>query len=394
MQYMLQGLRIPGREGVHDIPLSVRDAGSPQFLDFGGHIAFPGFTDVHVHLREPGFSYKETILDGTRAAAAQGYQSLCTMPNLSPVPDCAEHLRQQINIIQRDALVPVFPFGSITKEEKGQALSDMEGLAPLVVGFSDDGRGVKDTGLMREAMQRAKALDKVIAAHCEDTAYAPEDPRSEWAEAERNIRLAAETGAKLHICHVSSRVTLDMVRQAKKSGIDVSMETAPHYLTLSVQDVTDDGRFKMNPPLRDRKDREALLAALSDGTVDMIATDHAPHSPEEKSRGFAHSLNGIVGLETAFPVLYTALVKTSIITLEKLVSLMGANARGRFGIKEAPMEGENASIAVFDLETPYRLDSSRFLSKGRSTPFDGMEVYGRCLLNAVNGRIVLDGRKA
>ena len=344
------------------------------------YVMFPGFCDVHVHFREPGFSYKETILTGARAAAAAGYTAVCTMPNLNPVPDSPEHLRPQLERI-REAPVSVLPFGSITVGEKGAALSDLEGLAPFVVGFSDDGVGVADEGLMREAMQRCRELGRTIAGHCEDMRF--EDPRErEWREIERNLRLADETGCAFHVCHISTKESVELIREAKKSHIDVSCETAPHYLLLNRALLEDDGRYKMNPPIHSAEDQGALLEALTDGTIDMIATDHAPHSAEEKSRGFEKSLNGIVGLETAFPALYTGLVLEGVLSLEALVALMSVRPRSRFGI---PAGGD---FAVWDLDTDYDIDPSTFYSMGKSTPFEGWTVLGRCLMTVHNGKVI------
>ena len=344
------------------------------------YVMFPGFCDVHVHFREPGFSYKETILTGARAAAAAGYTAVCTMPNLNPVPDSPEHLRPQLERI-REAPVSVLPFGSITVGEKGAALSDLEGLAPFVVGFSDDGVGVADEGLMREAMQRCRELGRTIAGHCEDMRF--EDPRErEWREIERNLRLADETGCAFHVCHISTKESVELIREAKKSHIDVSCETAPHYLLLNRALLEDDGRYKMNPPIHSAEDQGALLEALTDGTIDMIATDHAPHSAEEKSRGFEKSLNGIVGLETAFPALYTGLVLEGVLSLEALVALMSGHPRSRFGI---PAGGD---FAVWDLDTDYDIDPSTFYSMGKSTPFEGWTVLGRCLMTVHNGKVI------
>ena len=344
------------------------------------YVMFPGFCDVHVHFREPGFSYKETIATGAAAAAASGYTAVCTMPNLNPVPDCPEHLRPQLARIA-EVPVRVLPYGSITVGEKGWELADLGGLAPDVVGFSDDGVGVADEGIMREAMQRCRALGKVIAGHCEDMRY--EDPRErEWREIERNLRLADETGCAFHVCHISTKESVELIREAKRSGVDVSCETAPHYLLLNTALIEDDGRFKMNPPIHRAEDQGALLEALSDGTVDMIATDHAPHAAEEKARGFEKSLNGIVGLETAFPVLDTGLVMDRIVSLERLVEAMSTAPSRRFSI---PLSGD---FAVWDLTHDYTLDPARFRSRGRSTPFEGWPVLGRCLLTVKGGKAI------
>ena len=352
------------------------------------YTVFPGFCDVHVHFREPGFSYKETISSGSEAAKAGGYTAVCTMPNLDPVPDSAEHLERQLAIIRRDAAIPTYPYAAISVGERGEKLSDLEALAPLAVAFSDDGRGVQDAGLMREAMTRAKALGKLIAAHCEvnsllrggyihDGAYARAHghrgicSESEWGQIERDLRLAADTGVKYHVCHISTKESVSLIRDAKKSGVDVTCETGPHYLVMDENDLQEDGRFKMNPPLRAREDREALLEGLLDGTIDMIATDHAPHSAEEKSRGLEKSAFGVVGLETAFPVLYTKLVRTGVLSLEKLIDLMAIAPRKRFSL---PTE---TGYCVWDLHERYTVDPASFRSKGRATPFAGWEVYGR-----------------
>ena len=355
------------------------------------YFVFPGFADVHVHLREPGFSYKETVKTGTLAGAAGGYTALCPMPNLKPVPDSQEHLDEQLACIRRDACVKTVPMGAITVGEDGKVLSDLEALAPFVSAFSDDGRGVADAALMREAMVRAKVLGKIIAAHCEDLTYAPADPRSEWSEVERDILLAKETGCALHVCHVSSAVSLELIRQAKRDGIDVTCETGPHYLLLDESMREDHGRWKMNPPLRSPADREALVAALLDGTVDMIATDHAPHSAEEKSKGFAGSLNGIVGLECAFPTLYTGLVKTGILTLEKLIALMSDHPRNRFAL--GGLDVTENEYTVWDLSAVSRVNPGAFATMGRSTPFEGMEVYGRCIATVYGGECVYTADK-
>ncbi len=344
------------------------------------YVFFPGFCDVHVHFREPGFSYKETIHSGACAAASSGYTAVCTMPNLNPVPDSVEHLQPQLDLIRKEQIT-VLPYGSITVGEKGSVLSDLESLAPYVCAFSDDGVGVADDGLMREAMHRSKALSKVIAAHCEDMRY--NDPRErEWREIERNLRLSDETGCALHICHISTQESVRLIRDAKQSGVDVTCETAPHYLLLNTMLLQEHGRFKMNPPIHTVEDQASLLEALTDGTIDMIATDHAPHSEEEKARGFDRSLNGIVGLETAFPALYTVLVSEGIISLELLIKLMSTGPRYRFHI---PLSGD---FSVWDLNDEYTIDPSKFRSMGHSTPFEGWPVQGRCLLTVHNSEVV------
>ena len=348
------------------------------FVDCSKYVIFPGLVDVHVHFREPGFSYKETIATGSAAAARGGYTAVCTMPNLSPVPDTLPHLKEQLDLIERDAVIKVLPFGSITRDQKGLALADLEALAPHVCGFSDDGRGVDSTPLMREAMERAKALGLIISAHCEDGTQIKDSPQAEWKQIERDIKLADEVGVKYHVCHISTKESVDLIRDAKKSGVDITCETAPHYLIFSEKDAPDDGRFRMNPPLRGERDRLALREGLCDGTVDMIATDHAPHSAEEKSMGMK-SLNGIVGLECAFPVLYTELVKGGELTLEQLIRLMSVNPAARFGITRD-------GFCVYDLENEYVIDPASFATKGRSTPFEGRRVFGRCMATVSRGR--------
>lgn len=374
-------------------------------FDFNNCYIFPGFADVHVHLREPGFSYKETILTGTKACAAGGYTHVLTMPNLNPVPDSYENLKVQLDIIRRDACISVLPFASITKGEKGEELSDFEGLAPYCAGFSDDGRGVQSEQIMLEAMKRAKKLGKIISAHCEDNSllfggyihdglYAREhghkgiSSESEWRQIERDIALAEKTGCKYHVCHISCRESVELIRSAKSRGVDITCETAPHYLVLNDSQLEEDGRFKMNPPIRSESDRLALIKGIKDGTLDMIATDHAPHSAEEKSKGLSGSLMGISGIETAFPILYTELVRKNVITLEKLIELLNINPLRRFGAGGELKTGKPANLTVFNLDERYKINSSEFLSMGKATPFDGREVFGRCLLTAADGNIV------
>lgn len=386
-----------------------------SLLENPNNIAVPAFTDVHVHFREPGFSFKETIKTGSIAAAASGYSHVFAMPNLNPVPDSRENLQAELDIIKRDACVNVIPYAAITRGEKGKELSDMETLAGMgICAFSDDGVGLNDEGLMREAMLRAKALGKVIAAHCEDLelraggyihdgAYAKAhghkgiSSESEWKPIARDLRLAEETGAAYHVCHISTKESVEVIRQAKARGVNVTCETAPHYLVLCDEELQEDGRFKMNPPIRSREDREALLEGLCDGTIDMIATDHAPHSAEEKSKGLEGSAMGIVGLETAFPVLYTKLVKGGVITMEKLIELMSTNPRRRFGLPavgslaENGSEGsslENCDFAIWNIGDEYEINPEDFKSMGRATPFAGYRVYGRCLATFVAGRLI------
>ncbi len=348
-----------------------------RFVDCSQYSLFPGFVDVHVHFREPGFSYKETVTTGSASAARGGYCAVCTMPNLSPVPDSLDNLAPQLAAIERDAKIKVLPFGSITRGEAGLALSDMRALAPFVCGFSDDGRGVDSSSLMREAMSIAKELGMIISAHCEDGTQIKDSPEAEYKQIERDIELAAATGVKYHVCHISTKESVSLIRDAKASGVDITCETAPHYLLLCEDDVLDDGRFRMNPPLRTAADRDALLLGLTDGTVDMIATDHAPHSAEEKSRGLK-SLNGIVGLETAFPVLYTELVRRGVISLERLICLMSTAPSERFGI-------ERDGYTLFDLGACYDIRTAEFATLGRSTPFEGRTVYGRCMATVSRG---------
>ena len=359
-----------------DIPFSLSDTVS---VDASSLFVFPGFTDVHVHFREPGFSYKETILTGSQAAAHGGFTAVCTMPNLSPVPDSLESLRLQLDLIERDASIDVRPFGAITRGQNGRALSDIEAMAPYVCGYSDDGRGVDDAGLMKEAMARAEALGKVISAHCEDGTAPKDSPEAEWREIERDIRLAEETGVKFHVCHISTKESVALIRDAKKSGVDITAETAPHYLILTDKTRGEGGRFKMNPPLREEEDRLALIEGLLDGTVDMIATDHAPHSAEEKGRGFEKSLNGVVGLETSFPLMYTHFVKTGLLSLERLIALMSINPARRFDI---PICG----FTVYDLKKEYTVRPDAFFSMGKSSPFTDTRVFGKCLATVLDGR--------
>lgn len=342
----------------------------------------PGFVDVHVHLREPGFSYKETISSGTEAAACGGYTAVCSMPNLDPPPDSADHLNVQTDLIRKTAKIPVYPYGCITKGARGESLSDMEELAPEVIAFTDDGRGVQDEDRMRSAMQKAASLGKMIAAHCEDERYAPA-PESEYLQLKRDLRLVSETGCRYHLCHASTKESVRLIREAKKAGLPVSAETAPHYLLLTQQDVRDSGDFKMNPPIRGEADREALIEAVCDGTIDVIATDHAPHAPEEKNKGFRNSLNGIVGLETAFALIYTNFVKKGIFSMDRLLALMSGNPRKLFGIAERPGDG-----IIVDTGEDFTVSRDGFHSKGRSMPYEGMQLYGKCLATFINGRIV------
>lgn len=381
-----------------DYFINVPDTARVSFDNSSDNIyVFPAFCDVHVHFREPGFSYKETICSGSRSAARGGYSDVCTMPNLDPVPDCYESIMEQRKIIERDAAVNVHPYASVTVGEKGEKLSDFDALSPLCIAFSDDGRGVQSEDMMRAAMIKAKSLGKIIAAHCEDNSllnggyiHDGEYARlhghrgicseSEWRPIERDIRLAKETGCAYHVCHISCRESVELIRRAKADGVDITCETAPHYLVMNDMMLEEDGRFKMNPPIRSEDDRLALIEGIKDGTIDMIATDHAPHSAEEKSRGLEKSLMGVVGLETAFPVLYTYLVKEGIISLERLVELMSLSPRKRFHIKDS-------GICVYDLGKEYAIDPNEFETKGRSTPFSGRKVYGENIMTVIGGKI-------
>ena len=369
-----------------------------ESLDSSEYFIFPGFCDVHVHFREPGFSYKETIATGSMAAARGGYTAVCTMPNLDPVPDSCEHLKVQQDIIDSDACIGVYPYGAITAGEKGETLADMAAMSGSVIAFSDDGHGVQSEDMMRQAMLEARDLGKLIVAHCEDNSllrggyihdgqYAREHghrgicSESEYGQIARDLKLAEETGCSYHVCHISAKESVELIRQAKKRGVDVTCETAPHYLILDDSDLLEEGRFKMNPPLRDKTDRQALIEGIKDGTIDIIATDHAPHGAEEKAKGLAGSPFGIVGIETAFPLLYTYLVRTGIISMEKLMELLVVNPRKRFGI---PLGNE---FSIWSMEKTV-VDPEDFLSKGKATPFAGWEIFGKCLLTVYNGNIV------
>ncbi len=378
---------------------------SPATVADGRNICIlPGFADVHVHLREPGFSYKETIRTGSLAAARGGYTAVCPMPNLDPVPDTLDTLRQELALIERDAAIRVIPYGAITKGQKGDVLADMDAMAPYVCAFSDDGHGVQSGEMMLAAMEKAKALGKLIVAHCEendllfggyihDGEYAREHghkgicAESEWIPIARDAVFAEKTGCGYHVCHVSSAESVEIIRRAKARGVDITCETGPHYLVMNDTMLREEGRFKMNPPIRSERDRQALIEGILDGTVDMIATDHAPHSAEEKSRGLAGSAMGVVGLETAFPVLYTELVKPGILPLSKLVELLAENPRRRFGL------ADEDDFTVFDLDAEYTIDPAEFQTMGRATPFEGKSVFGRCLLTVCGGKTVWLDRK-
>ena len=363
------------------------------------YAVFPGFCDVHVHFREPGFSYKETIETGSKASARGGYTAVCTMPNLNPVPDSRKHLEQQLRLIRENAVIHVHPYGAITVGELGEEFADLEGMAPDVIAYSDDGKGLQSEDMMRRAMEKAKALGKMIVAHCEvndllyggyihDGIYASEHGHkgicsaSEYLQIERDLKLAEEIGCKYHVCHISTKESVELIRQAKARGVDVTCETAPHYLVMNDTQLQEHGRFRMNPPIRSEEDRVALVQGIVDGTIDMIATDHAPHSAEEKGKGLPGSAFGVVGIETAFPVMYTHLVKTGIITLVKLIELLTVNPRKRFGI---PVSEE---FTVWDLEKEITVDPADFLSMGKATPFEGWKLFGECMLTVCDGKVV------
>lgn len=415
MRYLLQNAQLLSSGGVFraaDVLLSggrivsigdrISCPADAVSMDLHKAVLFPGFVDVHVHLREPGFSYKETIRTGTLAAAHGGFAHVAAMPNLDPVPDCAAALAVQRAIIEKDALVHVHPYGAISVGEKGERLADLDGLAPGVIAFSDDGRGVQSESLMREAMIRCRALGKVLAAHCEDNsllhggyihdgAYARAHghrgicSESEWGPIARDLRLVEQTGCAYHVCHVSTKESVALIRAAKRRGVDVTCETAPHYLTFTDEDLQEDGRFKMNPPLRAREDRDALIEGLLDGTIDMLVTDHAPHSREEKGWGLEKSAMGVVGLETSFAASYTALVQTGILPLEKLVDLMHGAPMRRFGCGTELAEGQPADLTAFDLTRTYTVDPETFLTMGRATPFAGRALTGVCKLTMIGG---------
>ena len=418
MRYLLQNAQILSSGGVFraaDVLLSggrivsigdrISCPADAVSIDLHKAVLFPGFVDVHVHLREPGFSYKETIRTGTLAAAHGGFAHVAAMPNLDPVPDCAAALAVQRAIIEKDALVHVHPYGAVSVGEKGERLADLEGLAPGVIAFSDDGRGVQSESLMREAMMQCRRLGKILAAHCEDNsllhggyihdgAYARAHghrgicSESEWGPIARDLKLAEQTGCAYHVCHVSTKESVALIRAAKRRGVDVTCETAPHYLTFTDEDLQEDGRFKMNPPLRAREDRDALIEGLLDGTIDMLVTDHAPHSREEKARGLEKSAMGVVGLETSFAASYTALVQTGILPLEKLVDLMHGAPMRRFGCGTELAEGQPADLTAFDLTKTYTVDPETFLTMGRATPFAGRALTGVCKLTMIGGEPV------
>ena len=376
-----------------------------KVVDCTGKIVVSGLVDLHVHLREPGFEAKETIASGTAAAAHGGFTTVCSMPNLNPAPDTVEHLQQQLDAIERDAVVKVLPYATITRERYGRELVDFAALKPMVAGFSDDGSGVQSGDMMRAAMVEAVKTDAIIAAHCEvnellkggyihDGEYAAQHghkgicSESEWQQIERDIELASETGCRYHVCHISTKESVALIREAKRRGVKITCETGPHYLTMCDMDLKEEGRFKMNPPIRSAEDRDALVEGLKDGTIDVVATDHAPHTLEEKSRGLAGSAMGVVGLETSFAVIYTKLVREGVISLEKAVEVLSEAPRRIFNLGGGLYEGEAADIAVFDLNAEYDVNPEDFHSKGRSTPFEGWHLWGECCLTMVDGKIV------
>lgn len=389
------------------IAMDIQPLEGDKVYDCAGLTIMSGLVDLHVHLREPGFSSKETIATGTAAAAHGGFTTVCSMPNLAPAPDSLENLQQQLELIQRDAVIKVLPYATITRKRAGDELVDFEELKPYVAGFSDDGSGVQSEAMMRQAMAEAAKTNTIIAAHCEvdellrggyihDGEYAAKNghrgicSESEWKQVERDIELAKEADCRYHVCHISTKETVELIRQAKACGVKITCETGPHYLTMCDMDLKEEGRFKMNPPIRSAADRDALIAGLQDGTIDVVATDHAPHTAEEKSRGLERSAMGVVGIETSFAVIYTKLVKEGIISLEKAVDVLAEAPRRIFNLGGGLKEGEAADITVFDLEKRFTVDPSTFLSKGRSTPFEGWELYGECCLTLVDGRVAYE----
>lgn len=392
---------------IERVAADIQPADNDKVYDCTGLTIMSGLVDLHVHLREPGFSAKETIATGTAAAAHGGFTIVCSMPNLAPAPDSMANLQQQLDIIERNSVIKVLPYATITRKRFGDELVNFEELKPYVAGFSDDGTGVQSEDVMRQAMAEAAKTDTIIAAHCEvdellrggyihDGEYARINghrgicSESEWQQVARDIELAAEAGCRYHVCHISTKETVELIRQAKARGVKVTCETGPHYLTMCDMDLKEEGRFKMNPPIRSAEDRDALIAGLQDGTIDVVATDHAPHTAEEKSRGLERSAMGVVGIETSFAVIYTKLVKAGIISLEKAVDVLAEAPRRIFNLGGGLQEGEAADIAVFDLEKEFTVDPSTFLSKGRSTPFEGWQLQGECCLTLVDGRVAYE----
>lgn len=390
---------------ISNISLDIESSDFDVIYDLQNKCLLPGLVDVHTHLREPGFIYKETIATGSMAGAKGGYTSICAMPNLNPVPDCMENLQIELDAIEKDAKIRVYPYASITKGEKGEELADFDAMKDYAIAFSDDGHGVQSEEMMEEAMRRAAKLNKMIVAHCEDNSllnggyiHDGEYARlhghkgicseSEWGPIKRDIELSRKTGCHYHVCHVSSKESVQAIREAKASGVQITCETGPHYLTKNDMMLEEDGRFKMNPPIRSEEDRLALIEGIKDGTIDLIITDHAPHSAEEKSKGLAGSLMGVVGLEVCFPVLYTNLVKPGVITFEKLMELMNSNAKKIFGIGTQIAVGQDADLTVYDLDAEYDIDPETFASMGRATPFKGEHVFGKCLMTMCGGDVV------
>lgn len=381
-----------------------------EVFDAEGCVVTYGLADVHVHLREPGYSAKETIATGTRACAHGGVTTVCSMPNLQPAPDAPETIAVQQQMIDEQAVIEVLPFATISSKRAGRELADIEALRPLSVGYSDDGNGIQTEPLMRQAMQRIAAVDGIIAAHCEDDSllhagyihdgeYAREHghkgicSESEWGPIKRDVKLAEEEGCRYHVCHISTKESVEIIRNAKQSCAHISCETAPHYLVLCDENLQEEGRFKMNPPLRAKEDRAALIEGIKDGTIEVIATDHAPHTAEEKSRGLKGSMMGIVGIETSFAICYTHLVRKGVISIEKLIALMSENPRRIFRLGGAMKVGERADIAVFNVTEPYKINPAEFVSMGKATPFEGEEVYGRCMLTLFGGKKVWNENK-
>ncbi|MBQ3118207.1 MAG: dihydroorotase [Clostridia bacterium] len=399
MNYLLKGVKLWDESEKNPV-VGEKNTTDVTVLNLGGCVAFPAFCDVHVHFREPGFEYKETIESGSLAAARGGYTDVCTMPNLNPCPDSLSTLNIQLKKIDQTAHIKVHPYGTITEGQQGKILSDMEDMAQFVCGFSDDGRGVQSDELMEKAMKKAKSLGKMIVAHCEvngllrggyihDGEYARIHGHrgicreSEWQQIARDIELVKKTGVSYHVCHISTAESVDIIRKAKAEGVDITCETAPHYLILTDMDIEEDARFKMNPPIRSERDRAALIEGLVDGTIDMIATDHAPHSADEKGRGLEKSLMGVVGLETAFATMYTHLVRKGVITLDKLIEVMAINPRKRFGF-----EINKNDLTVFDLNCEYEINPDDFKSNGKSSPFTGTKVFGKCMATFCDGKLV------
>lgn len=378
-----------------------------QVYDLAGKLVSPGLIDVHVHLREPGYERKETIETGTKAAARGGYTTIAAMANTIPVPDSMESVTYIEGLLQQSAQVRVFPYAAITLGERGQEIVDVEALSETsILGFSDDGRGIQEAGVMYQAMQRAKAVNKPIVAHCEDDSllfggylhdgeYAKANGHrgilsvSESAQIARDIMLAQATGVHYHICHISTKESVELVRFAKAQGINVTAEVSPHHLILCDTDiVNDDPNFKMNPPLRADADRIACVQGLLDGTIDVIATDHAPHHEDEKAWGIETAPFGIVGLETAFPLMYTKFVKTGKMTLKQLIDCMSTKPANIFNLPYGTLEvGAAADITIIDLDKEMEIDSSQFLSKGKNTPFNGYNVTGWPVMTLVGGRV-------